>query len=170
MKQLCRQIRKLTSVTFFLLLCLVSLTAHAQPPLIYTAQAEDTLPKLAEKYYLNPAVWSAIYDATNAGSQPLTSPYLLPPGHRLIIPPPGQVETSQADDTMPVAIPPLSANWLVDFTGYVEEARVHFEIPGAAVAVVRPHQIALGQGFGERAMGSGQPVTPDTLLRHRVNY
>ncbi|MCG3208292.1 MAG: D-aminopeptidase [Anaerolineae bacterium] len=146
-----------------------------EPPLRYVAQADDSLLRLADKYYHDSANWPAIFVATNRLAQsepdisPLESPLLLPPGQIVAIPAADQLESLSADyagNPPPVApdTAPLSPAWLADFAAYVEESRQHFEIPGAAVAVVSPQQILLAQGFGERELGRGQPVTPDTLF------
>jgi CubicO group peptidase (beta-lactamase class C family) len=143
-------------VVLALLLFFGGAASAQSPSIVYISQADDSLPRLAEKYYRDSTAWPAIAAANPA----LESPYLLPPGTPLVVPPaPSTPNPAPVED-----IAPLSAAWLVNFSAYVEESRRHFEIPGAAVAVVRPQQIALAQGFGERELGSGRPVTPDTVF------
>lgn len=45
----------------------------------------------------------------------------------------------------------------------VENAREAFRIPGVAVAIVNGDQTCI-KGYGEKEMGKGDPVTPDTLF------
>ena len=45
----------------------------------------------------------------------------------------------------------------------VESAREAFGIPGVAVAIVRGDETYV-QGYGEKELGKGEPVTPDTLF------
>lgn len=47
---------------------------------------------------------------------------------------------------------------------FIEEARTRLDVPGAAVAVVMGGQIVYEKGAGVRALGSKDPVTPDTLF------
>lgn len=143
------------------LLLVFPFPGRAQPlQAVYIIQADDSLPALADKYYQTSAAWPAIAAANPA----LDNAYRLQPGQRLVIPPPAQLDARLSAPAPIDDIVPLSAAWLADFSAYVEESRQHFEIPGAAVAVIRPQQIVLAQGFGERELGGGQPVTPETLF------
>lgn len=45
---------------------------------------------------------------------------------------------------------------------YVERARAEWEVPGMAVAVVKDDRIVYARGFGERELGSGEPVDEHT--------
>ncbi|GAB4451059.1 MAG: hypothetical protein Kow0031_33600 [Anaerolineae bacterium] len=142
------------------LLLIFPFPARAQPPLRYTVQADDSLPALADKYYQDSAAWPALVAANPA----LGSGYRLQPGQTLIIPPPAQLDALLAEPAPIDDIAPLGAAWLANFGAYVEESRRHFQIPGAAVAIIRPQGIALAQGFGERELSGGRPVTPETLF------
>ncbi len=147
------------------------------PTHVYTVQADDRLSHLADKFYQDPLAWPALWLATNsrAGQDdrfaPLESPPVLKPGQGLAIPEPAEVERLVAEymaagyppPTQPLP-QPLSAHWLADFSAYVEEARQHFGIPGAALAVVRDNQIVLAQGFGRRELGRAELVTPETVF------
>src|SRR5262245_11675358 len=46
----------------------------------------------------------------------------------------------------------------------VKETLKAWEVPGAAVAIVRDDQVVYLKGFGTKELGSEQPVTPDTLF------
>jgi CubicO group peptidase (beta-lactamase class C family) len=46
----------------------------------------------------------------------------------------------------------------------VEKARKDWGVPGVAVAVVHDDQVIHLQGYGERELGGGKPVTPDTVF------
>jgi CubicO group peptidase (beta-lactamase class C family) len=148
-------------------------------PQFYTVQVEDTLAHLADKFYRDPSAWPAIWLATNttAAQDPRfalpDSPYSLGPGQLLFIPPQTEVAQLQArylaENTLenlgPSArVHPITAGWLAEFTAYVEEARRHFGIPGAALTIVRDNQIVLAQGFGVRKLGENAPVTPETIF------
>lgn len=144
---------------------------------VYVIQVEDNLPHLADKYYREPQAWPAIWLATQRLAAkdphfaPLNNPYFLKSGHLLLIPPEAEVNRLLGEyqaagyrleaETSHV---PLGAAWLADFRDYVEDARQHFGIPGAALALVRHNQIILVQGFGVREQGTQQPVTPQTIF------
>ncbi len=147
------------------------------PAQVYTAQLEDKLDRLADKFYQDPLAWPAIWQATKALAAkderfaPLDSPYVIEPGQLLFIPEPAQVdrllaEYAAAGKPLPslAQTQPLSARWLADFSAYVEEARQHFGVPGAAMAIVRDNQIVLAKGFGLRELGREKPVTPETVF------
>lgn len=53
---------------------------------------------------------------------------------------------------------------LGDFADFVEDARVAWEVPGLAVAVVADGEVIFAQGFGHRNVEEELPVTPDTLF------
>ena len=46
----------------------------------------------------------------------------------------------------------------------VEDARKEWQVPGAAIAIVRGDEVVYLKGYGVRELGSSQPVTPDTLF------
>jgi len=166
-------------LALLVILLLILLIGDSQPTLaliqdnnplnIYTAQTDDTLSHLADKYYQDRLVWPVIFQATNdlASTDPrftaLDSPYVVKPGHRLAIP--DLAEPATSNPLPALAQPrPLSAAWLADFRAYVEATRQHFGIPGAAVAIVRDNQIVLAEGFGVRELGRAEPVTPETVF------
>jgi CubicO group peptidase (beta-lactamase class C family) len=138
-----------------LLILAMFLLAAGPPPAEYTAQLDDTLPRLAEKYYRTPQAWPALLDVPSGAD----SPPPLRPGQRLTLP-------AEADPTAapPPAIAPVGPACLADFSGYVADARQHFAIPGAALAVIKDGQIVLAQGYGVRELGRPEPVTPETLF------
>ncbi|MEA2463795.1 MAG: hypothetical protein QOJ98_1542, partial [Acidobacteriota bacterium] len=47
----------------------------------------------------------------------------------------------------------------------VESAMRAWQVPGAAVAVVREDRVVYVQGYGVKELGTTQPVTPDTLFQ-----
>lgn len=59
---------------------------------------------------------------------------------------------------------PLTGERRAAFEAYVAEALVRFDVPGAAVGVVQDGEVVYLNGFGVRAAGSTEPVTPDTMM------
>lgn len=59
---------------------------------------------------------------------------------------------------------PLTGERRTAFEAYVAEALVRFNVPGAAVGVVQDGEVVYLNGFGVRAAGGTQPVTPDTMM------
>lgn len=62
-----------------------------------------------------------------------------------------------------------SAWWLSEartreLDAFIEEARARLDVPGASVAVVAAGKIVYEKGFGVRALGTTDPVTPDTVF------
>ncbi|NEX91950.1 serine hydrolase [Caulobacter sp. 17J65-9] len=57
-----------------------------------------------------------------------------------------------------------AADPLADLDGLVHAFMAEFGTPGVALAVVRPGQPDLTQGWGVRKLGSPEPVAPDTLF------
>lgn len=51
-----------------------------------------------------------------------------------------------------------------ELAGYIQRKLTEYGIPGAAVAVVQDGEIVYTEGFGVRALGSDEPVTPETLM------
>lgn len=47
---------------------------------------------------------------------------------------------------------------------YIEEARQAWGIPGLAIAVVKDDSVIFARGYGERVVGSGEPVDEHTLF------
>lgn len=50
------------------------------------------------------------------------------------------------------------------FDTYAENARREWGLPGMAVAIVKDGKIIFAKGYGTKAMGGSDPVTPDTLF------
>ena len=59
---------------------------------------------------------------------------------------------------------PLSPELLAEFEDYVESTRLRYQIPGAAVVLVRGDEIVFARGFGVRELGQTEPVEPDTVF------
>jgi CubicO group peptidase (beta-lactamase class C family) len=51
-----------------------------------------------------------------------------------------------------------------ELDAFIEQARVKLDVPGAAVAVVVGGKVVYEKGFGVRALGKKDPVTPSTLF------
>lgn len=47
---------------------------------------------------------------------------------------------------------------------YVEAARVEWQVPGLAIAVVKDNEVLLSKGYGTRRVGSSEPVDQNTLF------
>jgi CubicO group peptidase (beta-lactamase class C family) len=58
----------------------------------------------------------------------------------------------------------LDAADLADLSAHVSEAFELFDVPGAVVAVVQDGEVRLLEGFGVRALGQTDPVTPETRM------
>ncbi|MGH2614673.1 MAG: serine hydrolase domain-containing protein, partial [Thermomicrobiales bacterium] len=58
----------------------------------------------------------------------------------------------------------LTPSLLAEVDAYVGATMEHFGIPGAAYAVVQDGQIIHAEGFGVRALGHPEPVTPETMM------
>lgn len=59
----------------------------------------------------------------------------------------------------------LTEELLVGFEAAFVEQMHHFNVPGAAVAVVQGGKIVYAEGFGERNVQTGEPVTTETVFR-----
>jgi CubicO group peptidase (beta-lactamase class C family) len=53
---------------------------------------------------------------------------------------------------------------LTGFGGFLEQMLLEWTVPGLAVGIVKDGAVALAQGYGERNMEEGLPVTPHTLF------
>lgn len=53
---------------------------------------------------------------------------------------------------------------LAGFEALVEEAMKTFQVPGAAIAIVKDDQVVMARGFGYRDVEAREPVTADTLF------
>ncbi len=58
----------------------------------------------------------------------------------------------------------LSAAELQEFMAFVEQARTRCEIPGVSLGIVQDGKVIWEQGFGVRALGKPEKVTPETLF------
>lgn len=58
----------------------------------------------------------------------------------------------------------LDAAELEALGAFIKDNLARFDVPGAVVAVVQGGEVRLLRGFGVRALGSDDPVTPDTRL------
>src|SRR5918994_7527914 len=59
---------------------------------------------------------------------------------------------------------PLTGARRAAFEAYAADAINRLGVPGASVAVVQGGEVVYAQGFGVRALGGTDPVTPDTLM------
>jgi CubicO group peptidase (beta-lactamase class C family) len=53
---------------------------------------------------------------------------------------------------------------LTGFADFVRSTMQEWKVPGLAVAVVQDGQVLFTEGFGQRHVARGLPVTPDTLF------
>jgi CubicO group peptidase (beta-lactamase class C family) len=67
---------------------------------------------------------------------------------------------------MAVAFAPVHAQGpdMAGLATYIAHAMQDWEVPGLAIAVVRDDSVILARGFGEREVGTGQPVDEHTLF------
>ncbi|MCB0166856.1 MAG: serine hydrolase [Anaerolineae bacterium] len=169
--------RKLLFLIFFIWFITITGASADSPALTYTTQLEDTLPRLADKYYRDPADWPAIWRATNNAAATdsrfaaIDSPGVLLPGQMLVIPTKAEASrllagggTTEPSLVAAPEVQPLTPEWLANFSTTVEETRQHFGIPGVAVAIVRDNQIVLAEGFGVRELGRDEPITSQTVF------
>lgn len=54
---------------------------------------------------------------------------------------------------------------LAGFDKYAEQARSDWKVPGMAIAVVKDDKVVFLKGYGMKAEGGNDPVTPDTLFQ-----
>jgi CubicO group peptidase (beta-lactamase class C family) len=59
---------------------------------------------------------------------------------------------------------PIGEAQAKELGAFIEAARIKLDVPGAAVAVVLGGKVAYEKGFGVRALGKKDPVTPSTLF------
>jgi CubicO group peptidase (beta-lactamase class C family) len=76
----------------------------------------------------------------------------------------GATPAAQSIDLSGVAPQSLTGERRAQFEAYVADALLRYGVPGASIAVVQGGDVVYLNGFGVRAFGSTQPVTPDTLL------
>ena len=81
------------------------------------------------------------------------------PATPLAVPP-----ATPSADLAGVAPLPLTGERRAAFEAYVAEAINRLGVAGASVAVVQGGEVVYAQGFGVRALGGTDPVTPDTLM------
>ncbi|WP_380878696.1 serine hydrolase [Sphingomonas sp. DBB INV C78] len=63
-----------------------------------------------------------------------------------------------------LASTPLAAAPPADFDARVEALRKQVGVPGIAISIVENGQTVLAKGYGEKKLGSNDPVTPDTIF------
>ena len=51
-----------------------------------------------------------------------------------------------------------------ELEAFIEESRMAFGIPGAAIAIVQDGEVVYSEGFGMREAGSSEPITPSTQM------
>ncbi|MBW3552734.1 MAG: serine hydrolase [Gemmatimonadetes bacterium] len=66
--------------------------------------------------------------------------------------------------TIPAAPAPAQAPELAGLDAYIRTAMADWEIPGLSLAVVRNDSVIYARGFGERTLGTGEPVDAHTLF------
>ncbi len=59
---------------------------------------------------------------------------------------------------------PLTDDIIAALEAYIVEKMEQLDVPGAAVAIVQGGEIVYANGFGVRALGEKEPVTPETLM------
>lgn len=59
---------------------------------------------------------------------------------------------------------PVDETIIAQLESYINDALVQFGIPGAAVSIVQGDDLVYAEGFGIQALGSDEPVTPETLF------
>lgn len=67
-------------------------------------------------------------------------------------------------DLAGVAPEALTPELLAELEAYIESALATHDVPGAAIAIVQDGEVVYRQGFGVRALGDEEPVTPETLM------
>jgi CubicO group peptidase (beta-lactamase class C family) len=75
-----------------------------------------------------------------------------------------QPSDAGAADLTEVAPAWLDAAGLEALGAYIEDNLTRFDVPGAVVAVVQDGEVRMLRGFGTRALGTDEPLTPDTRL------
>ena len=75
-----------------------------------------------------------------------------------------QIAALEETDLSGVEPLPLTDELIAELEAYIEEAMATYDVPGAAVAVVRDGEVVYRGGFGVRELGGEEPVTPETLM------
>ncbi|OGT08751.1 MAG: hypothetical protein A2X78_02460 [Gammaproteobacteria bacterium GWE2_37_16] len=78
---------------------------------------------------------------------------------------PAPVATATTVPTPPTTYPEPSKQMLTDFEQYVQKTMQDWNIPGMAIGVVQGDKVIYAKGFGVKALGSSDPVTPDTIFQ-----
>ncbi len=76
------------------------------------------------------------------------------------LPPP----TLEPTPFFPDAPAKLDEARLAEFQTYIAETMQWAGVPGLSIAVVQNGEVVFNQGFGVRDLGTGEPVTPQTLM------
>lgn len=79
----------------------------------------------------------------------------------LLVPGYGAAPAAAQVATAPVAAP---AHELAGLERYIRDAMDEWEVPGLAIAVIRNDSVIFAEGYGERVLGSGEPVDESTLF------
>src|SRR5215212_5422545 len=79
-------------------------------------------------------------------------------------PGPDTPQAAASLDLSGVALLPLKGDRQAEFESYIASMLTTTLVPGAAVAVVQNGEVVYQQGFGVRALGRSEPVTPETLM------
>jgi CubicO group peptidase (beta-lactamase class C family) len=58
----------------------------------------------------------------------------------------------------------LQTEQLAEFTDFIEQARLEYEIPGVAATIVHGEEIILAEGFGVRGVRGNEPIRPETMF------
>lgn len=137
----------------------------------YVVQADDTLPRLAEKYFDDAEAWPAILVATQLKGEsdpdftPIYNRDRVVLGAQLWIPNPVQVDALAAQYVRDVPrLQPVDEALLNEFDAFLIQAMRDYKIPGAAVAVIHRGELVYVEGFGVRQLGQPDPVTPQTVF------
>lgn len=64
---------------------------------------------------------------------------------------------------------PLDATKLAELSTFIEAAQTAYGIPGVAVGVIQDGRVVFARGFGQRAIGGGDPVDADTRFNIASN-
>jgi CubicO group peptidase (beta-lactamase class C family) len=83
-----------------------------------------------------------------------------------LLPALAQDATPAAPPTDLTGVAPLSLTGerRAQFEAYITDAMLRHGVPGVSIAVVQGGDVVYLNGFGVRAFGSTQPVTPDTMM------
>ncbi|HUG42225.1 MAG TPA: serine hydrolase domain-containing protein, partial [Longimicrobiales bacterium] len=83
----------------------------------------------------------------------------------LVLPlaPPGSIGSAPAH-AQEQALAPARSLDAAGLDAYIRGAMRDWEIPGLAIAVIRDDSVIFARGYGERTLGTGEPVDEHTLF------